>query len=189
MHSPVICTRSNTQGCRIDFILVSKGLLDKVTSCEIRYDLPPKWSDHVPVVCDLDLAAPCLAGTPCREWLQVRCCCLPALVTAFQRRVARGLALWPAGTYHLPCVPCSLQGVPLTPAPPPDPNPAAPAPLCGPEAALHRLNVRCQGICSTCSKGSGCQARGRRRRRQPARADMLQVRGRGACASGGGHSA
>ena len=32
-----------TQGVRIDYILASKGLLDKVVSCEVILDLPPKW--------------------------------------------------------------------------------------------------------------------------------------------------
>ena len=31
------------QGCRIDFVLVSAGLLDRVVSCEHLYSTPPKW--------------------------------------------------------------------------------------------------------------------------------------------------
>ena len=36
------------QGLRIDYVLASPGLLDKVVSCEVLSAevLPPKWSDH-----------------------------------------------------------------------------------------------------------------------------------------------
>ena len=66
--------RPFNRGCRIDLALVSKGLLPKITACEIRYDLPPRWSDHVPLVLDLDLAPPPAprGAAPCREWLRLR---------------------------------------------------------------------------------------------------------------------
>ena len=41
------------QGLRIDYILLSSGLLPRATSCEVMLDLPPKWSDHAPVVLDI----------------------------------------------------------------------------------------------------------------------------------------
>ena len=43
------------QGLRIDYVLVSRGLLPHITSCEILLDLPPKWSDHAPLLLEIDL--------------------------------------------------------------------------------------------------------------------------------------
>ncbi len=37
------------QGVRIDYALLSPGLLKHVVSCEIL-SLPPKWSDHAALV-------------------------------------------------------------------------------------------------------------------------------------------
>jgi hypothetical protein len=59
------------QGTRIDYVLVSRGLLPLVKSCEIRYSLPQSWSDHVPLICDINLAPPPPAAAPCDAWTQV----------------------------------------------------------------------------------------------------------------------
>lgn len=50
------------QGLRIDYVLASPGLLDRVVSCEVLSAevLPPKWSDHA------GEALPC--GTPALGW-------------------------------------------------------------------------------------------------------------------------
>ncbi|KIY98957.1 hypothetical protein MNEG_9006 [Monoraphidium neglectum] len=61
-----------TQGCRIDFVMLSPGLLDRLEACEIRYDLPHSWSDHAPVTCDIRLDPPAPQRPPCREWLQLQ---------------------------------------------------------------------------------------------------------------------
>jgi hypothetical protein len=45
------------QGVRIDYALVSSGLLDKVQSSEVLLDLPPKWSDHAPLMLELEVPA------------------------------------------------------------------------------------------------------------------------------------
>jgi exodeoxyribonuclease III len=47
--------RASNKGSRIDLVLVSKCLLDRVVSCEIisTADIPPKWSDHAAVVVTL----------------------------------------------------------------------------------------------------------------------------------------
>lgn len=45
------------QGLRIDYALCSTSLLPHVTKCEILLDLPPKWSDHAPVLLELQLSA------------------------------------------------------------------------------------------------------------------------------------
>ena len=37
----IVCTAP--QGVRIDYVLASQGLLDKIMSCEVILDLPPKW--------------------------------------------------------------------------------------------------------------------------------------------------
>ena len=50
------------QGLRIDYALVSSGLLDKVTSSEVLLELPPKWSDHAPLLLELNLPAPYTAA-------------------------------------------------------------------------------------------------------------------------------
>ena len=42
-----------SQGVRIDYVLASQGLLDKIVSCEVILDLPPKWyviAMHIPCV-------------------------------------------------------------------------------------------------------------------------------------------
>ncbi len=43
------------QGCRIDYVCVSPGLLRQVASCEVlgAETIPPKWSDHAAVVLEL----------------------------------------------------------------------------------------------------------------------------------------
>jgi hypothetical protein len=41
------------QGVRIDYALVTPGLLGSVVSCEILPGLPPKWSDHAPLLLEL----------------------------------------------------------------------------------------------------------------------------------------
>lgn len=41
------------QGVRIDYALLSPGLLEHVVSCEVISTLPPKWSDHAAVMLEL----------------------------------------------------------------------------------------------------------------------------------------
>lgn len=41
------------QGVRIDYALLSPGLLEHVVSCEIISTLPPKWSDHAALLLEL----------------------------------------------------------------------------------------------------------------------------------------
>lgn len=41
------------QGVRIDYALISPGLLQRVVSCEIVSNLPPKWSDHAALLLEL----------------------------------------------------------------------------------------------------------------------------------------
>ena len=41
------------QGVRIDYALLSPGLLQQVVSCEIISTLPPKWSDHAALLLEL----------------------------------------------------------------------------------------------------------------------------------------
>ncbi len=60
------------QGLRMDFAVVSKGLLPHVVSCEILQDMPPKWSDHAPVVLELQgLQPPQPQKAPCAAWTQL----------------------------------------------------------------------------------------------------------------------
>lgn len=60
------------QGLRIDYALCSKGLLQHVKSCDILLDLPPKWSDHAPVLLELDLPA---AAAPASQAPQQQIAC------------------------------------------------------------------------------------------------------------------
>ena len=41
------------QGVRIDYALLSPGLLQRVASCEVISTLPPKWSDHAALLLEL----------------------------------------------------------------------------------------------------------------------------------------
>lgn len=41
------------QGLRIDYALLSPGLLERVVSCEVVANLPPKWSDHAALALEL----------------------------------------------------------------------------------------------------------------------------------------
>lgn len=41
------------QGVRIDYTLLSPGLLQHVVSCEVISNLPPKWSDHAALLLEL----------------------------------------------------------------------------------------------------------------------------------------
>ncbi|KAJ9505454.1 hypothetical protein QJQ45_010120 [Haematococcus lacustris] len=45
--------RAFNAGCRIDLILLSPELLPQVLACDIVTDVPPKWSDHAPVLLEL----------------------------------------------------------------------------------------------------------------------------------------
>lgn len=45
------------QGVRIDYVLVSPGLLPNVGPCEIL-DTPPKWSDHAAMLADINALDP-----------------------------------------------------------------------------------------------------------------------------------
>lgn len=57
--------RLSNEGCRIDYVLVSPGLLDKVVSCEHLYSTPPKWSDHAGVLLELKGLEETPACKPC----------------------------------------------------------------------------------------------------------------------------
>lgn len=58
------------QGLRIDCVLCSKGLLDKVVSCEVIDNLPPKWSDHAALLVEFRDLAPPPDHAPCVLWTQ-----------------------------------------------------------------------------------------------------------------------
>ena len=72
------CVRKPLQGVRIDYALVSAGLLGRVASCEILGGLPPKWSDHAPLLLELaDIPAvplhpPCALSSKRMKRFQVR---------------------------------------------------------------------------------------------------------------------
>ncbi|MEW5316238.1 MAG: hypothetical protein WDW38_007619 [Sanguina aurantia] len=58
-------------GARIDYFLVSPGLLGRVVGCSIIMDIPHKWSDHAAVVLQLSGVAPIPPHPPCA--LSSRC--------------------------------------------------------------------------------------------------------------------
>ncbi|PRW56659.1 Exodeoxyribonuclease III [Chlorella sorokiniana] len=62
--------RAFNQGLRIDYVLASPGLLDKVVSCEVLSAevLPPKWSDHAGILLELRDVDPPAAHPPCKAW-------------------------------------------------------------------------------------------------------------------------
>ena len=64
--------RAFNEGQRIDFVLATKGLVEKITSCEIlsSTDIPPKWSDHAAVMMEMDVEPP-PQHPPCKEWTQL----------------------------------------------------------------------------------------------------------------------
>ena len=62
--------RAFNQGLRIDYVLVTPGLIDKIKFCEIlgTETLPAKWSDHAGILVELnDVEAP-PKHSPCLHW-------------------------------------------------------------------------------------------------------------------------
>eukprot|EP01025_Chloroclados_australasicus_P033104 TRINITY_DN33663_c0_g2_i1.p1 TRINITY_DN33663_c0_g2~~TRINITY_DN33663_c0_g2_i1.p1 ORF type:complete len:190 (-),score=25.10 TRINITY_DN33663_c0_g2_i1:204-773(-) len=58
--------RAANVGRRIDYVLCTADLAAKCTHCEVDLEQPVKWSDHAPVVADLDVEAGPNAGrAPC----------------------------------------------------------------------------------------------------------------------------
>jgi hypothetical protein len=55
LSPPRWCRLLDAQGLRIDYALLSSGLRDALGSCEVLLDLPPKWSDHAPLLLELQL--------------------------------------------------------------------------------------------------------------------------------------
>ena len=53
------------QGVRIDYVLLSPGLLQRVVSCEVVSTLPPKWSDHAALLLELRDIPPAQPHPPC----------------------------------------------------------------------------------------------------------------------------
>ena len=53
------------QGVRIDYVLLSPGLLQRVVSCEVISTLPPKWSDHAALLLELRDIPPAQPHPPC----------------------------------------------------------------------------------------------------------------------------
>lgn len=68
--------RERNVGVRIDFILVSENLVDKIKACEIVSSsiVHPKWSDHCALYVDIDIpiARKELELPPRKEWAQLR---------------------------------------------------------------------------------------------------------------------
>jgi len=68
--------RVNNVGVRIDFVLVSNKLVDKVKACDIVSPtiIHPKWSDHCALYVDIDIPSPQESGELPRtkEWTQLR---------------------------------------------------------------------------------------------------------------------
>lgn len=70
--------RERNVGVRIDFVLVSQNLVDKVKACAIVSDtlIHPKWSDHCALYMDIDISQSAQedrAPLPrAKEWLQLR---------------------------------------------------------------------------------------------------------------------
>ena len=56
---------SSLQGVRIDYVLLSAGLLQRVVSCEVVSTLPPKWSDHAALLLELRDIPPARPHPPC----------------------------------------------------------------------------------------------------------------------------
>eukprot|EP00887_Chlorella_sp_A99_P002530 scaffold6.g2530.t1 len=65
--------RAFNQGLRIDYVLASPGLLDRVASCEVLSAkvLPPKWSDHAGILLELRDVEPPPPHPPCKAWQAV----------------------------------------------------------------------------------------------------------------------
>lgn len=53
------------QGVRIDYVLLSAGLVPHVVSCEVISKLPPKWSDHAALLLELRDIPPVQPHPPC----------------------------------------------------------------------------------------------------------------------------
>ena len=54
-----------SQGVRIDYVLLSAGLVPRVVSCEVISKLPPKWSDHAALLLELRDIPPVQPHPPC----------------------------------------------------------------------------------------------------------------------------
>lgn len=67
--------RSFNEGVRIDYVLASKSLLPAISRCDILCGsvdcLPPKWSDHVGIILEMntgELMTPPKPHPPCLAW-------------------------------------------------------------------------------------------------------------------------
>lgn len=91
---------------RIDYALVTPGLLGSVVSCEILTGLPPKWSDHAPLLLELrDIPdapqhPPCAASSRRMKRFQAPKASIAALFAAQKRAAAadEGLAVGDGGS-------------------------------------------------------------------------------------------
>jgi exodeoxyribonuclease III len=70
--------RERNVGVRIDFVLVSQNLVDKVKACDIvsHTIIHPKWSDHCALYVDIDISSFAPEGdeppSRTKEWTQLR---------------------------------------------------------------------------------------------------------------------
>ena len=67
--------RERNQGVRIDFILVTRGLVDKVRQCDVvtKQVIPPKLSDHCALFLDIDIHTGHKRDKkPISEWTSLR---------------------------------------------------------------------------------------------------------------------
>eukprot|EP00892_Ulva_mutabilis_P000637 jgi/Ulvmu1/10574/UM065_0028.1 len=56
--------RAYNRGLRIDYTMCSQGLRPHVVDCQVKLDLPQKWSDHAPVILELSGITSYDAGPP-----------------------------------------------------------------------------------------------------------------------------
>lgn len=62
--------RAFNEGLRIDYVLMTPGIAENVTSCEVLGTdvLPAKWSDHAGIILELEEMPPPQEHPPCQEW-------------------------------------------------------------------------------------------------------------------------
>jgi exodeoxyribonuclease III len=65
--------RAFNEGLRIDYVLATPGLMERVVSCEVLgiEDLPPKFSDHAGILVELRDVTPPPPHAPCPEWVKL----------------------------------------------------------------------------------------------------------------------
>lgn len=65
--------RAFNQGLRIDYVLATPNLLQKIVSCEVLSTeiLPPKWSDHSGILVELKGVQGGKEVHKCKEWLEL----------------------------------------------------------------------------------------------------------------------